>query len=213
MDATNTNSEIDLSQWGLDLSTPKLLKCPDDGEFWQNPENHRTVQRHNDAVHLARDYAWRSLWNPAPIPPLVKLAELTDVVLGLSEKHSPHWKFRLAHDLAVEMHAKPSRKFRYGFDNCRVISAAPRTPKDLANLKNIDHHCWMLSFQLTVAENASDWTFKARGTHHEGPKREREEGFRYADPQPYIDLRERIIGQLAQLNDIKPNMMLGKNCV
>jgi len=101
-----------------------------------------------------------SLYVEVPLAPLPKIAALYNMVVSLSEKRSPIWRFRLAPDLVISMQAKLSRqpiKFE-----CRGVQCDGATVDMLRKRENVRSPFCSMRYEIIAGADGA-WCFRARG--------------------------------------------------
>lgn len=149
----------------------------------------------------------RDIWQSIEIKPAPALASLRDTVIERSEKRSPKWRFRLAHDLVVRIQPKLTARDLHRFE-CLAVSCEGADGAVLAESarKKMAGQYIMLGFDLTVATADAPWKMKAKSIRWGKPR---------PDEAGVFSVRDRLAAafEAGQFNVLSPAMMLGNFCL
>jgi hypothetical protein len=146
------------------------------------------------------------LWGAQDIPPIPLLEQLNGWVIEQNEKRLPKWKFRLADDLAVQIHPRLTRAHELLLE-CVALQADNLSVKLFLEPKLLrGQHYWRLGFKLFAnASDAAAWTFKPTSAGR-GMSCSR---------AGWIALRQRTIEALRpeRFERLQPDLMLSPHCL
>jgi hypothetical protein len=148
----------------------------------------------------------REFWNEQTIQPVPLLEQLNSWVIKQNEKRLPKWKFRLASDLAVQIHSRLTRQYALLFE-CSALQMEGVTAKFFTEPKLLWGHqqYHQMGFKLFAHEGSETWFFKPisgkRG--------------RLSPASEYPALRQRVVDVLTpdHFRDLKPDLMLSPHCL
>jgi hypothetical protein len=148
---------------------------------------------------------WRPVMQPTPLPPIPVLQQLSEWVIRQNEKRMPKWKFRLASDLAVQIHPQLTRKHALLFE-CKAIQADGVSAQAFTEPKTLEGRPHLaLSFKLFCNESDAAWTFKVTSFG----------GGRRLSPDDVLPVRQRTLDALtpARFTKFTPDLMLHPGCM
>jgi hypothetical protein len=167
-------------------------------------ESRQRRQEEDERVAEAKRAA-RSLWDAQDIPSIPLLAQLNAWVIKQNEKRLPKWKFRLADDLAVQIHSRVTRAYELLFE-CVALQADNLSVKLFLEPKRLRGQRYRrIGFELSAdVPDAATWTFK--------PTAYREPGWSQSS---LIAFRQRVVTALHpdHFASLRPDLMLSAHCL
>jgi hypothetical protein len=165
--------------------------------IWEESRQREQQEANKRAAEASRTL--QLLWDPQDIPSIPLFAQLYGWVVEQNEKRLPKWKFRIADDLAVQIHPRITRAHELLFE-CIALQAPGVTAKMLIER---DHRHWRMGFRLSAdAADAAMWRFKpTRMTSGE-----RSDQFAF---------RQRVVAALHpdHFANLSPDLMLEAHCL
>jgi hypothetical protein len=137
-------------------------------------------------------------WLRTPIRPVPVLGELRDIVMSITEKRQPIWRFVLDDDFVMRIQARPSQ-YGHRFECKAVLAEDPiRNGVLVKPRKAISCKCFEMNFDLT-ALSKGEWTIKPTSI-----TRDRQE-----------ELRQRVVDTFdnGRFDKITPDMLIGQQCL
>jgi hypothetical protein len=168
-------------------------------------ESRQRRQEEAERAAAARREA-QSFWVAQDIPAIPLLRELNDWVIKQNEKRLPKWKFRLADDLAVQIHSRLTRAHAMLFE-CVALQADSLSVKLFLepNLLRGQRY-WRMGFKLFAnASDAATWTFKPTSLS-------RDRDYSRSDK---VDFCQHVVAALHpdHFASLHPDLMLSPNCM
>jgi hypothetical protein len=154
------------------------------------------------AEQLKRDRN-AAFWAPVMLKPIPFWQELYDMVLSLSEKRMPKWRFQLAPDLVMQAQPKLTRTGRR-FEFVAIAANPATEALLLCPLEEIQSPWIKISGALT--DNGEDWRLKFAFVTWQR---------KHPNPDTRYSLRERIANAFlaGHFDHLNPEIMLRTHCI
>lgn len=146
------------------------------------------------------------------INPVPALAELRMAVIAASEKRMPHWRFRLAPNIVMDLQPKLTQRYLLLFEGRALMCEGANAALLAASYRGEVHPHWRLKFEL-YARLSQEWQFRYRGAMWSGPRHN--DLSREHNIAKVGELRDRIVAAFADgwFDRIRPEMMLSWHCL
>jgi hypothetical protein len=186
---------------------------------WMNPEAGEVYKSEEE-----RKLYWElcaQVWRARRVPPLPFLADLRGTVLAFNPKRCPKWRFRLAEDLVVQLQPKPTvyreninPRSQQTVEFKGLAIQGTDMPPD-AFQEKLSPHVVGVQFTLKAWTEDTQWTWDNTAACSLGPRwlLSRERAHSFERPQLVLDLWQRLIKVLGQVERLDPAMMFQPACL
>jgi Family of unknown function (DUF6011) len=173
-------------------------------EEWREQQHLEAKARAEREAEECRERAL--FWGKARIAPISLLAELANYIIAQNEKRLPKWKFRLAANLAVQVHPQLTRKYARLF-KCAAVETVGVSAKHFLepdSLRGQVHHRMAFGLFANAADD-STWVLAPKSAHLD-------KSHSWADR---IAFRSRVIAGLSaeHFAALSPDLMLANYCL